>query len=105
MPRTTPCLNYSSRSAAVRALYAKGLSWNEIADLTGIDKRSVASYMPRKRKDDRWKHSLSVRIPAYLLPVLAAEAEKRDLTPTGLVRAIVTAAVDEALIPAILDDQ
>lgn len=100
---TMPALGYPSRTAAVVALRAQGLSTREIAARIGIPRSNVFAL------EASAKRAKSARpdpgpLPGSLLDALAPHARRRGLTPEALARKILGAVVRDGLIDAVLDD-
>ena len=50
MPVAKPCIGYSSRSAACRALKAQGLTYKQISEKTGIQPETVGALLAASKR-------------------------------------------------------
>jgi len=100
-PITIDGQTFSSRSAAIRHFAANGLSNQQIARATGLDRDVV----------ERLKHSAlkgtSDRAVVYLPPDLAtrlrAQADRRQTSYAQLAKAVLCAVIEDNLIDAVLE--
>lgn len=103
-----PCLGYPSRTAAVHGLRAQGLNTRAIASAIGIEHKTVialeiGSSKPRPHRPSE-EMGRTVVFPVDVLNALGPHAARRGIHPNSLARLIVSTAVDENMIDAILDD-
>lgn len=96
MPASTPTLGYPSKRAAVRALREKGMPTRDIGKRLGLTSRQV-----RHHFDGR----AVVNFPRDIISMLEVPATRRDMSVSGLAIALVSTAVLDGLIDAILDDR
>lgn len=103
-------LGYSSRTEAVLALRASGLSTRQIAERIGIPENTVtalehssgrAKKRPTRPSEENGR---TILFPCRVLDRLGPHAAKRGIHPNHLARLLVEVAVDEGLIDSILDD-
>jgi hypothetical protein len=106
-----PTLGFSSRTDAVLALRADGLSTRQIAARIGIPEQTItalehsAGRARQRPKRPAEENGRTVLFPRDILDRLAPHAAKRCIHPNSLARLIVEIAVDEGLIDSILDDE
>ncbi len=110
-----PCLGYPSRTAAVIALRAEGLSTRQIAERIGIEVKTVGALEGSFARKDREKNhpairqydqsGFPVRIDADTWAKLRVAAARRGILPDLLAQQLLMLAVDDGLIDAILDDE
>lgn len=111
MGAAKPTLGYPSRTDAVLALRASGLTTSQIAARIGIADATVtalehSSGRARLRaKRPAEVNGRTILFPRHLLDQLGPHAAKRGIHPNTLARMIVEIAVDELLIDSILDDE
>lgn len=91
---------YPSRTAAVIALRADGLTPKEIAARCGISERAVAALEATARR----RVGKPVRFPVDVLVALKPHAVARGLTTEELIRDLVSTVAREAMVDAVLDD-
>lgn len=103
-----PCLGYPSRTAAIRALRAKGQSTAAIAKAIGIEPKTVialeCSYKPRRAPRSSEQLGRTVVIPIDVLAALGPHAAKRCISVNHLVRLIISTVTDEGMVDAVMDD-
>lgn len=103
-----PTLGYRSRTDAVLALRADGLTDRQIADRIGIPPKNVASLAVmsgKARLRPAEQFGRTVLFPIDILERLGPAADARGITVNELARRLVETAVDDGLIDSILDDQ
>lgn len=106
-----PTLGFSSRTDAVLALRADGLSTQQIAAKIGIPEQTItalehsAGRAKQRPKRPAEENGRTVLFPRDILDRLSPHAAKRCIHPNSLARLIVEIAVDEGLIDSILDDE
>jgi predicted transcriptional regulator len=104
-----PVLGYRSKSAAIRAMKAEGLSSAEIGQRIGMSGSAVSqlAYCVRKRADSPQSDEKRQRVymAPYMIAALKPHADKRGIAATTLVQRIVIALLEDNLIDAVLDDQ
>lgn len=103
-----PCLGYPSRTAAVHGLRAQGMTTRQIASAIGIPDNTVIALecgdrRPRPVRPDE-ERGRAILFPVDVLAALGPHAARRGIHPNSLARLIVSTAVDENMIDAILDD-
>jgi transposase len=106
-----PTLGYPSRTQAVRALIAQGLSEQEIADKIGISKNNVQCLQydltsrVRHRRSGAHKGPMrTVHMSKADLEILTPQARKRGIHVAELARRLLCVIADDGLADAILDD-
>lgn len=102
-----PTLGYSTRTAAVLALRAQGLSTVAIARQIGIEPKTVAALESSARRSPeapRAQNEKPVVFPVGLLQRLGRAAAGRGMTREALAIRIVETVVDDNMIDAVLDD-
>jgi hypothetical protein len=105
-----PTLGFASRTEAVLALRADGLTTRTIADRIGIPEQTVTAleHSAGRAKQRPLRpaevNGRTILFPRDILDRLAPHAAKRCIHPNSLARMIVEIAVDEGLIDSILDD-
>ncbi len=105
MGAAKPCLGYPSRTDAVLALRAKGLTNNQIALKTGISVSSVAALISGKKyKRPADLYQKTVRVDNDVLEALRPFAADRGIGVNQLCRNLLAAIADDELADAILDD-
>jgi hypothetical protein len=111
MGAAKPTLGFRSRTDAVLALRAEGLTTRDIATRIGIAEATVtalehsagrAKQRPARPAEINGR---TILFPRDILDRLAPHAAKRCIHPNSLARMIVEIAVDENLIDSILDDE
>lgn len=111
MGAAKPTLGYSSRTDAVLALRATGISTRQIAEKIGIPENTVtalehsagrARLRPKRPAEENGR---TILFPRIILDRLGPHAARRGIHPNSLARMIVEIAVDEGLIDSILDDE
>lgn len=110
MGAPTPCLGYPSRTAAVLAMRAQGLTSRQIAQRIGIEIKTVsalegsAARVNREPKRDlpSWN---SVAIDMDTLRALRPHAARRGVSVTQLARELLHVLADDDLVDALLDDE
>lgn len=111
MSGAKPCLGYSSRTKAIYALRAQGLSTREIARKIGIEPKTVSALESGSSRKRPMRHvrpseqlGRTVVVPIDVLDALGPPAAKRGIHPNYLARLILATVVDEGMIDAVLDD-
>jgi Helix-turn-helix. len=111
MGAAKPCLGYPSRTQAVHALRANGMSTRQIADAVGIKISTVSalelgSSRPREIRKERPSEKLgrTVVVPIDVLDQLGPHAARRNISVNHLARLLISTIVDEGMIDAVLDD-
>ena len=105
MGAAKPCLGYPSRTDAVLALRAQGMTNHQIALKTGISLSSVAALISAKKyKRPADLHQKTVRVDNDVLEALRPFAAERGIEVNQLCRNLLAAIVDDELANAILDD-
>lgn len=103
-----PTLGYASRTDAVLALRAKGLSNVLIAERIGISPSTVGalicSHERYRQPRPAEANGRTVVVPVDVLDALMVHAARRGISVNELVRRIVETAADDDLVDAILDD-
>ena len=104
-----PCLGYQSRTDAVVALRATGLTTRQIAAKIGIAENTVTALehsAGRQTRAPRPAEQLgrTVLFPRDILDRLGPHAARRGIHPNSLARMIVETVVDDGLIDSVLDD-
>lgn len=105
-----PTLGYPSRTQAVRALIAEGLSEQQIADKIGISKNNVQCLQyelqrVRHRRSGSHKGPMqTVHISKDDLEILTPQARKRGIHVSELVRRLIFIIAEEGLVDNVLDD-
>lgn len=103
-------LGFVSRTEAVLALRADGLSTRQIAARIGIEEKTVtalehsAGRVKKRPSRPAEVNGRTILFPRDILDRLGPHAAKRCIHPNSLARMIVEIAVDEGLIDSILDD-
>ena len=110
-----PTLGYRSRTDAVLALRAGGMTTREIADAIGIEPNSVTALeaSAKRRSGERITQLHSAAEPDRRTVVFARDvlsrlrlhASRRGITPNELIRRLVETALDDDMIDAVLDDR
>lgn len=96
-----PTLGYPTRTAAVMALYEQGLRTSQVAERIGISDATVAALAHSARRASK-AHRLS--IPAGLYSRLQAAAHARGVRAEDLAHRLLSCALADDLVDAILDD-
>ena len=109
MPAAKPTLGYPTRTAAVVALRAAGLSSAAIAERIGISTATVTALehsAGRRKQPSRPAKQLgrTVLFPTDVLDALRPHAARRGMHSNHLARLIVETVVDEGMVDAVLDD-
>jgi len=108
-----PTLGYRSRTEAVLALQAQGLSVHQIASQIGISPNNVRCLLPQRQGDvvhnqlrqrDYWDRVRQVAIPLNDLAILAPQASKRKIRVNELWRRLIGAIAEDGLVDSVLDD-
>lgn len=101
-----PTLGYPSRTAAVQALRAAGITDPEIAQRIGIRRETVAALAAsgERRVRPAERNGRTVVFPVDILTALAPHAVARGISVNELARRVVEAVVDDNLVTAVLDD-
>lgn len=110
MGSAKPTLGFTSRTSAVLALRADGLTTRQIADRVGIPEQTVtalehsagrAKQRPARPAEINGR---TILFPRDILDRLGPHAAKRCIHPNSLARLIVEVVVEEGLIDSVLDD-
>jgi hypothetical protein len=105
-----PTMGHRSRTDAVLALRASGLTTRQIADRIGIAENTVTALehsAGRRRlrpKRPAEENGRTILFPLRLLDRLGPHAARRNMHPNSLARLIVETVVDEGLVDSVLDD-
>lgn len=102
-----PTLGYPTRTDAVLALRAGGMSTNEIAAALGITPNCVTAVeaCARRARTLVQMGNRTILFSAEVLGRLAVHASRRGITTNELARRIVETALDDDMIDAVLDDR
>ncbi len=103
MAAPIPCLGYPSRTAAVAALRADGLTTNEIADKIGITPKIVQDleYSAARQRGISKTCAIAERTSA----LLEQPAAKRGMSVKALAQAIIDTVARDRMVDAVLDDR
>lgn len=113
MGAAKPCLGYPSRTQAVLALRARGLTTRQIAHQVGIDISTVtalegsaarADRGPRPVARDQLAGGEAIILPFDVVEALRFHARKRGTSTARLAIDLLQAIVDDHLVDAVLDD-
>ncbi len=108
MSAPKPTLGYPTRTAAVVALRASGMSLQAVAARIGIPVTTVSALECSARRHSAARQSpdtsRTVHFPLALLQRLAPAARKRGMTRETLAWIIVERVVEDDLVEAVLDD-
>ena len=108
MGAAKPCLGYPSRTAAVHALRAQGMSTRDIGRAIGIEDKTVIALElgSGHKRPVRVSEELgrTVIISTKVLDALGPHAARRCISVNNLARLIISTVVDEGMIDAVLDD-
>lgn len=110
MGTAKPTLGYASRTEAVLALRASGLTTRQISDRIGIADATVTALEHSAGRSHKRAarpaeiDGRTVLFPRAVLDRLGPHAAKRGIHPNSLARLLVETAVDDGLIDSILDD-
>jgi transcriptional regulator with XRE-family HTH domain len=101
-----PTLGHPSRTAAVLALSAEGLSVKEIAEKLGVSVSDISA-LKCMRRTASWlvnggKH---VRVSAKVIAGLELHAAKREITVASLIQKLLETIVEAQLVDSVLDDR
>lgn len=105
-----PCFGHPSRSAAVLAFRAQGMTTRQIADKIGIADATVTALEHSALRSTKRvtrpaeQHGRTILFPRDLLAALGPHAARRGIHPNSLARRIVETVVDEGLVDSVLDD-
>ncbi len=96
-----PTLGYPTRTAAVEAMLAQGLSRREIAREIGASENSIQMliYLAERRLSDR-----RIVLQRAMAEALRGEAGRRGTTPCELARCLLEAIVRDELFDALLGE-
>ena len=106
-------LGYPSRTAAVAALRAQGLTVPQIAAETGIAANIVHCLLRservhvrrnRSRPNGYWGQVRQIGIPVDDLAILVPQAAKRRISVNELVRQLIFVITEDGLVDSVLDD-
>lgn len=101
-----PTLGYASRTAAVQALRAQGMSTRQIAERVGIEEKTVAALeCSSARQGARVREFATTTFAKELRNRAAVHAARRNITVNELFRRIVEAVIDDGMVDAVLDDR
>lgn len=103
-----PCFGFPSRTAAIAAFRAHGMSTQEIAIKIGISVSTVSalevgSSRPKIDVPGQY-YGRCMLLPVDVIDALGPAAAKRNISASHLARMIVCTVIDEGLIDAVLDD-
>lgn len=112
MTSPTPTLGYPTRTAAVQALRAQGLSTSAIASRIGIETKSVTALEASARKTQggpsrgarRNYQPQGLIVDAEVRRALRPHAAKRSTTVDALIGRLLAILTDDDLVDALLDD-
>lgn len=97
-----PCLGYSSKTAAVIALRAEGLTWTQVGARVGMTGRQASSlafkYNQRNQKTIR-----TIELTSLIHTDLEREAHRRGLQANELAHKLLYHVVVDKLYSAVLD--
>lgn len=112
-----PCMGFPSRSAAIRALRAEGLSNREIAERTGIPRSSIGALVPSTPRDRSVEalpkpagfklgaHGhLSISVNIEIRQMLRPFAAKRGLTLESFITDMIEKIAEDGIADAVMDD-
>ncbi len=105
-------LGYESRTAAIAALRANGLSTAVIADRIGIEPKTVTALEASAARARRPSHAQStvptlgrpVLVPFQDYAALRSHAARRAVTVDRLIRDIIEVVARDDMVNAVLDD-
>lgn len=102
-------LEFASRTDAVLALRADGLSTRAIANKLAIEPKTVTALersaeRPKRRQRPAEESGRTVVFPIDVLDGLKPHAERRGIHVNRLARLIVEHVVDDGIVDAVLDD-
>lgn len=100
MPARIPTAGYPSRTDAVVALLAKGLTPREVADRCGISVEAVSALECSARN----RVGKPVKLPVDVTRILQKPADLRGMTVEQLATKIVTVVARDDMVGAVLDD-
>lgn len=106
-----PCLGYPTRTDAVIALRANGLTTHAIADRIGIEPKTVTAleasaarrggdYKPHPRRE----FANAVPVDPQTLVTLRPHAARRGISVNLLIQQLLMILADDDLVDALLDD-
>ncbi|MCW3837843.1 hypothetical protein ACFQ1E_17500 [Sphingomonas canadensis] len=109
MPGPIPCLGYPSRTAAVLALRGQGLSSRQIARRIGIEVKTVtalegAHNNHRKGFERQGRPAGSILVDPAIVRAFRPHAARRGMSAGALIDRMLTIALEDGLIDALLDD-
>lgn len=114
MGAAIPCLGYPSRTAAVVALRAQGLTTREISQRVGIELKTVTALEGSMTRLDRQQQRApkasasgvnTVVMDSDTLRALRPHAARRGVTVVALAQQLLATLVDDDLVNALLDDE
>jgi transposase len=95
-------MGYASKTEAILALRAKGMTDREIAPLVGLSPKTLASMV------SKWKRvhaeGRTIKLPPNVFHDLKREGRRRSLTPDEMAKQVLTAVCADRLFAALLDD-
>ena len=105
-----PCFGHPSRSAAVLAFRAAGMTTRQIGEKIGIADATVTALEHSALRSSKRaarpaeQHGRTILFPRDLLARLGPHAARRNIHPNSLARLIVETVVDEGLVDSVMDD-
>jgi transcriptional regulator len=105
-----PCFGHPSRTDAVLAFRAAGMTTKQIATKLGIGENTVTALehsalrSTKRAARPAEQHGRTILFSRDLLARLGPHAARRGVHPNSLARAIVETVVDEGLVDSVLDD-
>lgn len=106
MAGRVPTLGYPSRTAAVLALRATGLSTKLIAERVGIAYSSVVALeCSAARGKQRSTQNTTTVFPNEVRVLAAPHAARRNISINELFRRIVEHVIEDGMVDAVLDDR
>ena len=104
-----PTLTYASRTEAVVALKAQGLTTAEVAARLGISSANASTLECYARRGRAYRSTQSktvrVKVPREIMEKFAPDAAKRHIHPSVLVQRLIKTISDLRLVGYILDDE
>jgi transcriptional regulator len=105
-----PCFGHKSRTDAVLAFRAEGLTTAQIADKLAVAHKTVTALehsalrSTKRAARPAEQHGRTILFARDLLDRLGPHAARRGVHPNSLARLIVETVVDEGLVDSVLDD-